>query len=496
MRVISAPNPSSATITETRAGQALTYTVSELANGPGATMQITVVGRVTDTIGANLLLTNTARIPYYDSQPDDGPQTGLTPPQRVYTDGVDSVVHRTVDAGIAKSVTPPYATLGDVVTYTLTVPEPPITATLYSVTVTDALDARLQLHAVDAPGGNVVTAGNAFTVTYADIVSLTQRTITVTAVVSDPLDAEAGDVLTNVATLSHRDGGPTLSDEPSVTVTEPSLVIDKTSDPPEGSAVEAGDAVTYTVRLTNATGVTVSAAYDLVITDTLPEGLRDATPSVVGLTIDGANVSVYTSTYNEPDLVVTLPVTENIPPGGVLHLTYTTRVDSDVQAGIDLTNRVGAVWSSLPGDVPDDRDYGPITDTTTLTTPQATGLTKGVVPPTVTIGSQVVFTVAVPDPALGVALRDVVVTDVVDSRLRSMRSAPTPPSSGRRSPRPSPPSPPIPKRPSSSPPRCGIRARSSPERRSPTSPPSTTPTVTALSIPTSSRPPLQNRTSI
>ena len=95
---------------------------------------------------------NSAAIPYYDSQPDDGPQTGLTPPQRVYSDGVDTAWHQTVNAGIAKSVQfdpPPTATLGSLVTYTLIVPASPISATLYDVVVTDTLDSRFYIEGRD-----------------------------------------------------------------------------------------------------------------------------------------------------------------------------------------------------------------------------------------------------------------------------------------------------------------------------------------------------------
>ncbi|MCS7261764.1 MAG: DUF11 domain-containing protein, partial [Anaerolineae bacterium] len=165
---------------------------------------ITVIAQVTDTVGANLRFTNTAAIPYYDSQPGDGPGP-YSPDEREYTDGSDSVSHRTVDAAILKAVTPPAATLGDVVTYVVVVPATPITATLYNVTVTDRLDSRLQLHTVtDGPDGTVATVGNVFTVTYPAIPYGEQRFITITAVLSDPLGARAGNVITNVAVLRHR----------------------------------------------------------------------------------------------------------------------------------------------------------------------------------------------------------------------------------------------------------------------------------------------------
>ncbi len=398
----------------------LSWQINELwgtdLGGVARTAIMTVVAQVTDTIGANLVLTNVAAIDYYDSQPSDGPSTGLTPMQREYEDGDDSVQHRTVDGKISKAVTPDEATLGDVITYTIRVPDPVITVTLHAVTVTDALDARLQLQSVsDGPDGTVVQMSNAFTVTYPSIPHGEQRVITATAVVSSPLGAGAGDVITNVAVLEHRDGGPTLSNEPPFTVTEPSLTLVKTSDPPDGSQVGAGAPVTYTVRITNSNWITSSDAYDIVIRDTLPSGMDDATPTVVGLTIDGVGVTNYTEDYSAtPDFVVTLPPAASIPPGGTLLITYTTQVDSGVAAAIMLTNWVSATWSSLPGDVPGDRDYGPVTDTTTLHTGDPVlDLTKASQPSVADPGGLLTYTVTVSNEDTNpVDATNVVITDV------------------------------------------------------------------------------------
>jgi uncharacterized repeat protein (TIGR01451 family)/fimbrial isopeptide formation D2 family protein len=402
----------------------LTWRVNELwgTDWGGGVAVITVVAQVTDTVGANLLLTNTAAIPYYDSQPGDGPGP-YTPDEREYTDGSDLVSHRTVDAAILKAVTPPTATLGDVVTYVVVVPATPITATLYHVTVTDQLDARLQLHAVaDGPDGTVTLAGNAFTVTYPAIPHGQQRFITVTAVLSSPLGAVAGQVITNLAVLRHQDGGPTPSNQPVFTVTEPALTLVKASDPPTSSTVRVGEPVTYTVRITNSSAITASPAYDIVFTDTLPVGMRATPPALITVTLNGAPVAAsdYVTGYSPASGVFTVAFTPafSIPVGGELVIQYVATVDSDAPAATDLTNRAEATWSSLSGPVPGDRDYGLISDTTTVHTPLATGLSKSVAPPTATVGSQVVFSITLPVPPVGAVLHNVVFTDVVDSRLR------------------------------------------------------------------------------
>ena len=384
-----------------------------------------MVARVSDTIGANLTLTNQAAISYYDSQPDEGPGP-YVPTQRAYADGADDVWHRTVDAGIAKAVVPPTATLGSLMTYTLLVPAPPISATLYAVTVTDRVDDRLHIADVTAAGGENPTvewSGQHITVTFASIAHATQGVITITAVLSDALGAQAGDVITDVATMRHQDGGPTLSNEAIFTVTEPALSIAKQSDPPSGSLVLAGQSVTYTVRITNQDGENVSPAYDVVMTDTLPLGMRQTMPQIIEVVLDGTPLtqgSDYTFTYDSGTglLTIALAVTRSIPPGGALRVSYAATVDNDVVAASTLINEANAIWSSLPDAVPGERGYGPIRASTVLTTPLATGLSKRVAPLTTTVGGQVVYTITLPDPMLGAVLQDVVVTDVVDARLR------------------------------------------------------------------------------
>lgn len=395
-----------------------------------ATAVLTVVARVTDTIGANLTLTNIASAPYYDSQPSDGP--GPYPPdERTYSDGSDSVNHRTPDGSLLKSITPPTATLGSWVTYTLIVPATPVTATLYAVTVTDQLRPELQLHAVaDGPDGTVVVAGNAFTVTYPSVPAGEQRWITVTAVLSSPLGAVAGNVLTNVAALRHQDGGPTLSNQTTLTVTEPSLALVKSSNPPTSSTVGAGQTVTYTVRITNASGAFVSTAHDLVFSDTLPLHMRDATPALVAITLNGAPVSgsEYASSYDALSglLAITFTTPVNLPPDGELVITYTATVDADAPAGLDQINTASAAWSSLPGATPGDRDYGPIMGSTNVHLGfPAFDLRKTFTPTVVEAGSLLTYTLVVTNVGV-VSATGVVITDAVPANTGFVSCTPAP----------------------------------------------------------------------
>jgi len=98
----------------------------------------------------------------------------------------------------------------------------------------------------------------------------------VTAVLSSPQGAVAGNTITNVRRLSHT--GITQSNQPVFTVTEPSLALVKASSPPTSNTVSAGNRITYTVNITNAASLTTSTAFDVAFTDTLPFGLRNTPP--------------------------------------------------------------------------------------------------------------------------------------------------------------------------------------------------------------------------
>ncbi len=395
-----------------------------------ATALITVVARVTDTIGANLTLHNVALALYYDSQPDDGPGP-YAPDERAYSDGTDSVIHQTSNGALLKSVMPATATLGSLVTYTLSVPATPITATLYAVTITDQLHPYLQLHAViNGPDGTVVVAGNAFTVTYPAVPAGEQRWITVTAVLSSPLGAVAGNLLTNVARLRHQNSGPMPSNQATLTVTEPSLMLVKSSNPPTSSTVGAGQTVTYTVRITNAAGVFVSAAYDLVFSDTLPLHMRDVAPVLAGISLNGAPVSgsEYVSAYDALSGVLSITFTTpvNLPPGRELVITYTATVDADAPAGLDQINAASVTWSSLPGATPGDRDYGPITSNTNVHLGfPALDLRKVFTPTTVEAGGLLTYTLVVTNAGV-VSATGVAITDAVPANTGFVSCAPAP----------------------------------------------------------------------
>ncbi len=331
-----------------------------------------------------------------------------------------------VEPSITKALAfspPPTPTLGTVVTFSLLVPNPSITRTLDAVIITDVLDVRLYPLAVDTSGGLTPTwtiNGQVVTVQFARIEALTQAHITITAVISDGQGAQAGDTITNAADLDYSGAsGITSTNEVSLTVGEPQLVLVKASEPPTSSTVGAGSAITYAVIITNVGDPNGPApAYDLVLSDTLPAGANDIAPLLLAVLLDGAPVDAGLYTTNYAGGVWTLAFTPafSMPVGSVLTIQYRATVDADVPVGVDLTNTAQVIWSSLPGDTPGDRDYGPLQDSTTVHT-ALPGIVKTVEPPTATIGQVITYTIRVPDPLVSATLENVVVSDALSPWL-------------------------------------------------------------------------------
>lgn len=115
----------------------------------------------------------------------------------------------------------------------------------------------------------------------------------------------------------------------------PALALRKTSDPASGTAVTAGQKITYTVEAQN-TGDTVLSP--VTVTDDLSAVLTHATYSDdVQTRIDGTDVSSGAAAVDG----TTLAWTGSLQPGQVVTLTYSVIVNDDV-AGETIANRVTA----------------------------------------------------------------------------------------------------------------------------------------------------------
>ncbi len=140
--------------------------------------------------------------------------------------------------------------------------------------------------------------------------------------------------------------GAQYSDRAAATVdyTAPLLTLTKKATPTSG--LLPGDHVTYTTTIVNSGH---AAARDVLITDTLPVGMRLATPTIDSVTLDGTALApgvdyVTTPVYDPATGVLSVDLETGavhtaIPAGATLTLVYTATVDtSGGVAGATLTN--------------------------------------------------------------------------------------------------------------------------------------------------------------
>jgi fimbrial isopeptide formation D2 family protein/uncharacterized repeat protein (TIGR01451 family) len=197
--------------------------------------------------------------------------------------------------------------------------------------------------------------------------------------------------LTNTATLSYQDAGGSAVVDPTrlvasdtLTLWQPVLSVNKTATPAGGdNIIEAGEAITYTVDIVNSG---VAPAYDTVLVDTLPLGMRQGgvTTTSVTLVTAGTALPVLAPAYDANTGVATWYFDNGtadaytIPAGETLRLVYRVMADADLGAGLILTNAATAMLyysfddEAIPinGSVSDRQVYGPTnTATTNLTTP-------------------------------------------------------------------------------------------------------------------------------
>lgn len=169
----------------------------------------------------------------------------------------------------------------------------------------------------------------------------TTFTVTVTdqPVVQEGLKTGNHWKLTGINTLgseySDRDIAPLDYVDPDLVLTKD---VESTPDP-----LVPGSTVGYSVTIDNAG---LGAAEDVVITDTLPVGMRSSTPSITAMSLDGTPLvagSDYTSAYNALTGVWTIDlhtagVDTPLPGGSSLVVEYDSVVDSGVGAGATLTD--------------------------------------------------------------------------------------------------------------------------------------------------------------
>lgn len=361
-------------------GTLLTWNAGDLQAEPAARKQLSYNVRVDPQAGASGTYVNKVSLtantlPSANSNFTNG-NTVLTA-----KDELEVVV---AGATIDKSVTPTKATIGDTVSYTVTVAIPPHT-NYYNAKIVDAFPSGIAVTgaSVSAPGvGTFSCAAPANnTLECAAPVHIpsspTARVATLTytgTVVSfgSPAKPVAGNSLDNTATFhwGTSPGSPVdkTTSEPgtaSVTVLEPSLSIAKAV---SKSRPQPGERFTYTVTITNATGATVSTAYNADVVDTLPAGIDPN--SVVFPATDAG-----TRTGNKISWSIA-----SLAPGASVTRTYTAvlAASSTLTPGATHTNTVDVTNYTSLADPAAGRSYDNVTPATAVVTPAfpAIDLTK------------------------------------------------------------------------------------------------------------------------
>jgi fimbrial isopeptide formation D2 family protein/uncharacterized repeat protein (TIGR01451 family) len=236
--------------------------------------------------------------------------------------------------------------------------------------------------------------------------------------------------LNNVIEMSYDTATSTITGtaNDTITVLQPQLRVTKSAAPQFlDTVLVADELVTYTVDIEN-TGT--SDAYDVVLQDVIPIGLRDGTQTVTVVSSDLVSVAGYPPlppVYNAATGIATWdfdipgsPDAYTIPAGDILRVVYRAQADNPIGPGLTMTNAATATlyYSFDNEDVPvnsivtDRQTYGPSnTATTTLTTSPGAPTKANPLDPTATIGQEFTYTITIPEAAQPTPLFDVIVSD-------------------------------------------------------------------------------------
>lgn len=270
------------------------------------------------------------------------------------------------------------------------------------LTFTDAEGATLTFEGTVQQGGSTVSNGAALAFTYSgdtltfdfsNIITdaaagtdLSGQTFVIEyqAQASDNPALSSGDSVSNSATLDTPTTDPTDPASASVDIVEPDLKVVKTFQP---DTAEAGQTVQMRVSVQNSGGTFSSTSFGLDLEDIDPDVTTAVFSNVTLVSITGtggvaaqlpAAVNV-TVTNNGGQWEITLSADDDfaIAPGERLDLLFSMEVAPDVVSGTTVENTATILedgYSSLPGDDPDERLYGPesSSDTLSIQTPTIT----------------------------------------------------------------------------------------------------------------------------
>ena len=238
--------------------------------------------------------------------------------------------------------------------------------TLATVPLADTFDSRLRFVSATPTETSVTTP----TISWANVGPLAPGATTTVTVDFSVL--ATGSAITDTATVAGATDGtdtaPTAESTNAVlSGTAPHLTITKT---PSVATAGAGDVVTYTVAITNngdapAFDVTWIDLIDLSMYTPLASPSFDSAFMDSTLLIDGVD---YGQMFGMgPWSGLQLGPATPIPVGSTLTITYHAVVSGGVTQGYAMRNLQQAVYTSLPGVVTGEGEYGPIDASATVT---------------------------------------------------------------------------------------------------------------------------------
>ncbi|WP_168187214.1 SdrD B-like domain-containing protein [Salinibacterium sp. UTAS2018] len=433
----------------------ITWTIDDLAEDESATLSYNLT--IPANASAGFDYTNTAGVRTYQGEANTGTPADYYPVKNIdptveklaNSDEAKDVATVSIpDPTIVKSATTSVvyadnlaaeATIGELITYTVTTTIPQGSSVYNKAIITDKVDARLLL--IGTPtyvlrNDDGVTNGTA-TVGANQLVTVALPTpyenlpdsgddtitITITARVLDASGPSMSNTVKNSAIFAweHANGTQATSvssNEVSTLIVEPRIAVTKKSNDPDG-IVEPGQPVTYTVKVSNNSAPNVSTAHDTVAVDKIPDTIElvDAAGEPLD---DGDAVGTY-GVWNESDREVVFTLGD-IKRGASITLTYNAKVVNPLVSNSALTNTVVATTTSLAGTATGERTSTSgktgykATAKVTLQAP-AISLVKTATPSTRTIGEVIDYTVVVTIP------KDVVAYDttIIDSMPTDVR---------------------------------------------------------------------------
>ncbi len=332
------------------------------------------------TVQPEQVITNTASLTY-DTLPADG-----DPEERDHATS-DSASVTITAAGVVKSVTAtsvagtgngsdtePDLTIGEQVTYevTVAVPEGTMTGALLvddlptAPGLLEVVSSRITAMDGDmtsSTGLGVSSAGtpsdengdgrnDRVTFDFGTLVNAVGGTNTITfeivAVVPDiPLNQGGLDGLVNTATASST-GSSGASGTAAVDLVAPELSVTKVVQDPASPFGDAGDVITYRVTVAH-TAASSADAYDVVLTDLIPAGETYVAGSLT--VVDGPAPTEDTSAL--PGTVTFSWPTVTLADSPVV-FEYQVTLDADVHPAQTYTNTANMTWDTLPSGAPGD----------------------------------------------------------------------------------------------------------------------------------------------